>query len=338
MARSHAKILATVWTEPDWLALSQGGQRLYMLLLSQPKLTLIGLLDYLPSRWARLAADTSLATVEAHIDELEASRYVVVDRDTDELLVRTLVKNDVANSRLLDNTNLLRGMWNAWNTIQSPHLRAVAVDNIPASVWDSPKARPPAQALDLRRRLAENPRSQQLERHVPTTHPDDPSQRDVPTSLLPSPFSLPGSESSLAAEALLTTPDPGPAAAVDDSDSVIDQAIDLLVAHELARNPTRNGNPARHAQAVRRGKTRELGTAARQHVLADPALTASQLAALLEPWAAPNDHQPEPAGPPPLRDVHDILDTTPPPDPDRNRAAIARIRQQHPLPTRGDTP
>lgn len=279
MARSHAKIHCSIWDPgSDFIALTGGAQRIYQLLLSQKKLTLVGLLTYTPSRWARLAADTTLASVEGDIDELEASRFVVVDRDTDELLIRTLVKNDVANGRLLDNVNLLRGMWNAWTAIESRLLRLVAVENIPASVWDSPKAQPPAEALDLRDQPSQSTRSTQLERPVPMSHSDEPLEQVVPTSLRPSPFLVEGFPA--AAEALETESDHEAAAAVDNS--TFEQALSLLTERELLRNPS-HSNPRRHREATLRGKRRDHVARAHELLRLDPHATPEQLADALEP-------------------------------------------------------
>jgi hypothetical protein len=268
VARAHGRILSTVWSDPDWVALSQGAQHLYMLLLSQSKLTLVGLLDYLPSRWARLAVDTSLTTVEANVAELEASRFVVVDRNTDELLIRTLVRHDItslANGRA--NQKLVLGLWRAWQGIESRHLRCLAAHEIPDSLWDNTKCPPPPEALQMRR-------SAQIE---PPTDP-----RIEPLSSLHSPLST---------DAVADSQQPGnsrapgqPAAAVDKSPAdVFDQALDLLVAAELARNPTRGPSPRRHEEGVRRGKRRDHLAAARQHLAAHPDATPADLAALLEP-------------------------------------------------------
>lgn len=292
MARSHAKIMAAIWDDEDFVTLNSGPQRLYKLLLTQRKLTLVGLLTYTPSRWARLAADTTLASVEGDIDELEASAFVIVDRDTDELLIRTFVKNDAANGRLLDNVNLLRGVWNAWTAIESRQLRLVAVENVPASVWDSPKATPPTQALELRAHLLQTPSSDPLERPVITTRSDQPLERAVGTSLRPSPFALPGEEFSKQAEALVESPRPDSAAAVDKS--ILDQALDLLTQRELERNPSHT-NPERHRDATLRGKRRELASTAHRLLHLNPGLTARGLADLLEPPPANgNGRHPEP--------------------------------------------
>lgn len=132
MARSHGKVLAKAWQDEDWTALAPKHQWLYMLLLSQPKLTLIGCLDYMPHRWARLAAGVTVEYIEAIVADLEACDKVVVDRATDELLIRTFVRHDGIEK---GNVNLRKGMWGAWRAMQSATLRKVAVDNLPDSLW-----------------------------------------------------------------------------------------------------------------------------------------------------------------------------------------------------------
>ena len=133
MARSHGKVLAKVWQDDDWTSLPPRSQWLYMLLLSQPKLSLIGCLDYMPGRWTRLAEGVSVDYVECIVEHLEDTDYVIVDRDTDELLIRTFVRHDGIEN---GNVNLRKGMWGAWKAMQSAVLRKVAVDNMPASLLD----------------------------------------------------------------------------------------------------------------------------------------------------------------------------------------------------------
>lgn len=132
MARSHGKVLAKVWQDPDWTSLPPRAQWLYMLLLSQPKLSLIGCLDYMPGRWARLAGGITADYIEDIIADLEDADYVVVDRDTDELLIRTFVRHDGIEN---GNVNLRKGMWGAWKAVQSTTLRKVSVDNMPDGLW-----------------------------------------------------------------------------------------------------------------------------------------------------------------------------------------------------------
>lgn len=95
MARAYGAIKSTVW-EPgsDFRDLSPIAQWAYLMLLSQPQINNLGLLAYTPGKWARLAAHLDVGEVVTAVDELAAARYVLVDFDAGELLVRTFVRHD----------------------------------------------------------------------------------------------------------------------------------------------------------------------------------------------------------------------------------------------------
>jgi len=146
MARTQAKILTTIWSDPDWLALTGNAQRVYLLLLSQPKLTIAGCLDVMPQRWANLAADDTPETIDRALYELAQARYIVVDGD--ELVIRTFVAHDLGSGTV--NGNLVKGMWSAWASIMSPTLRKVVVDEMPDKVYGRDGVDVPDQAKQLR--------------------------------------------------------------------------------------------------------------------------------------------------------------------------------------------
>lgn len=146
MARTRATLWSHVWRDEDWTALTKAAQRLYLVLLSQPKLSTAGCLDLMPRRWTGLAADETPEALAADLDELARHRFVVIDGD--ELVIRTFVANDLCTGTT--NKNLLNGMWSAWEAIGSRKLRKVVVDNAPATAWDREGVKPPAEALELR--------------------------------------------------------------------------------------------------------------------------------------------------------------------------------------------
>lgn len=146
MARTQATTYTSIWSDPEFTGLTSEAQRVYWLLLSQPKLTLAGSLDWHPKRWARLAADTTETDVLDALDELAEARFVAVDED--ELVLRTFVANDLGRGTV--NRNLVKGMWSAWGALVSPSLRKVVVDNTPDSVWQADGAPAPGPALELR--------------------------------------------------------------------------------------------------------------------------------------------------------------------------------------------
>jgi hypothetical protein len=94
MARGHGRILTSIWEDADFIALDQQAQRLYLFLISQPNLNHAGLLDLTLRRWARKAAGLSVADLDKLLTALEHARFVVVDDDTEELLIRSFVRND----------------------------------------------------------------------------------------------------------------------------------------------------------------------------------------------------------------------------------------------------
>jgi hypothetical protein len=146
MARSHGKILASAWSDPDWTSLAPKHQWMYWTLLGQPKLTLVGVMDYMPTRWARGCAGTSVERIVGLIADLERRDYVVVDHDTGELLIRTFVRHDGIEQA---NVNLKKGMWSAWSAVASLTLRKVAVDNMPDGLW-ADDLKVPAEAVRMR--------------------------------------------------------------------------------------------------------------------------------------------------------------------------------------------
>lgn len=94
MARNHARLLTSIWNDDDFLALPSAAQRVYMLLLSQQNLSHAGLLPLTVKRWANKAPDTTVEAFEDALAVLERARFVVVDRDTEELLIRSLMRGD----------------------------------------------------------------------------------------------------------------------------------------------------------------------------------------------------------------------------------------------------
>lgn len=123
MARKYAQIHVAIWTDYDFKALPAIEQHMYFVLLSQARMNLCGVLDYLPSRLAMCVDEWTTDDVERLIKGLEEHRYVVVDRDSHELLLRSFVRND----SLLMNKNVTKGMAAEYGEIMSDKLRA-AID------------------------------------------------------------------------------------------------------------------------------------------------------------------------------------------------------------------
>jgi hypothetical protein len=91
MARTYATIDAGIWLDPEFCALSAGAQRTYFMLITQTDITACGSLALTLRRWSKTCAEQDL---KAWLEELAGHRFVLIDEDTEELLVRTFAKWD----------------------------------------------------------------------------------------------------------------------------------------------------------------------------------------------------------------------------------------------------
>lgn len=94
MARGHGRILSTIWEDNDFIALDRAQQGTYLFLISQPNLNHAGLLPLTLRRWSRKAHGLTTAGLEKTLAELDAARFIVLDDDTEELLIRSFIRND----------------------------------------------------------------------------------------------------------------------------------------------------------------------------------------------------------------------------------------------------
>lgn len=94
MARSHARIYTSIWSDADFTALPPDAQRMFLFLVSQPDLEHSGIIALRERRWSRSSAALSPEDVRKALGELAAARFVVYDEDTEELLVRSLMRWD----------------------------------------------------------------------------------------------------------------------------------------------------------------------------------------------------------------------------------------------------
>jgi hypothetical protein len=94
MARSHGRISAAIWRDQDFIALEAEPQRLYLFVLSQPDLTHAGLIPLRTRLWSTRFNGGTPGRVRTALEALEEQRFILVDEDTEELLVRTFVRND----------------------------------------------------------------------------------------------------------------------------------------------------------------------------------------------------------------------------------------------------
>lgn len=134
MARDHARIKVNIWGDEDFKDLRAPQQHAYFVLTTQAKLSYCGVLDYIPSRLAKLAKGLTEAAVEAMVEGLEKAEYVVVDRDTQELLIRTFVRHD----GLLESPNITKAMAKDYLEVISPRIRAAVLAELQRAYREDP--------------------------------------------------------------------------------------------------------------------------------------------------------------------------------------------------------
>lgn len=124
MARTHARLFCSIWNDPVFTALSVESQRLYLLALSQPNISLCGVVPWTPKRWARFSPESKADDLEHAVVELENAGLVLLDQETEELWVKSFVRYD----GILGNSKLEKGMRDALSTVLSPQITAGHVE------------------------------------------------------------------------------------------------------------------------------------------------------------------------------------------------------------------
>lgn len=92
--RTHAAIRHSIWDDQDFIALSPGAQLVYLFLLSQADLAWSGVLPLTVTRWADMLPRLGEERIKAALAELAEARFIVLDERTQELAIRTFVRND----------------------------------------------------------------------------------------------------------------------------------------------------------------------------------------------------------------------------------------------------
>lgn len=138
MARSEARLVVSIWEDPDFLALSPTAQRMFMFLISQPDLAHDGVIPLRERRWSKKAAGLSVGQIQDDLLDLAAAHFIIVDEDTEELLIRSFIRRD----KVYRQPNVLRAAGDHLATVSSPIIRsAVATElrRIQADAEDIPE-------------------------------------------------------------------------------------------------------------------------------------------------------------------------------------------------------
>lgn len=186
MARGHGRILASIWEDSDFIDLDPAPQRMYLFLISQPNLNHAGLLPLTLKRWSRKAKGLTVDEVERVLAELAARRFVVIDEETEELLIRTFVRND----GVWKQPKVMAAMVSGAQEISSPALRRALLAEMDALPLDELSNVPGPRGASVR---------QQVDDHLAALRQAIRVPEPAPTATVPHP-------SAKASESLSDTP------------------------------------------------------------------------------------------------------------------------------------
>lgn len=121
--RDFAQIKLSIWNDDSFLDLSSDAQLLYFVLISHPTMNRAGVGTWHAGRLSGLCASWSRSVVESAARELIDGRFIVIDEDTDEFLVRTFVRHD----GLMKQRNLATTMAREFAAVGSRSIKGVVV-------------------------------------------------------------------------------------------------------------------------------------------------------------------------------------------------------------------
>ena len=137
MARDHARIWISVWSDPDFTGLAAAEQALYWMLISSPDLSWCGVVDLVPERFVDLSADLTRRKFVTALGVLRTKAFVIVDEHTAEILVRSYVRRN----EVLRQPNVAKAMVRAMRKLHSAALRLALVGELARIRRDDPAAK-----------------------------------------------------------------------------------------------------------------------------------------------------------------------------------------------------
>lgn len=127
MPRNFAQVKVSIWDDLDFVALDADAQRLYFVLMTRAELSLAGTLPWHAGRIAQLAKDTTPAQITRAAGKLERARFIAIDKDTDECLLRAQVRYDEV---LYRGIKLAAGVLSAWRSVYSHKLKEIIASEV----------------------------------------------------------------------------------------------------------------------------------------------------------------------------------------------------------------
>lgn len=134
MAGDYARIKRAIWIDEDFLDRSPVAQWLYFHLLTSD-LSLAGVSDWRPKKIVPKSTGLTVDVVTSAAEEMQDALYLIIDDDTEEVLIRSFVRHD----GLLKQPNMGVAVAKAYGSIASRELRAVMVYELQRLHHEEPK-------------------------------------------------------------------------------------------------------------------------------------------------------------------------------------------------------
>lgn len=126
MPREYAKVKAGIWQDDDFRALPFHAQHLYFVILTDPELSYAGVTDWRPKRLLPRASGWTINTLEAAAATLVDQRLLIIDEDTEEVLVKSFLRHD----GVMMHNKLCVSAMNSYAAVASNLLRGVIVHEL----------------------------------------------------------------------------------------------------------------------------------------------------------------------------------------------------------------
>jgi hypothetical protein len=129
--RAFARVTTDFHDEPSIRNLTPDQQWAYDVVYKRPDLSRCGVVAYTPRRWAKFAKGMTETKLRRLYDQLANTRHIVLDDDTEELLIRTYVRHD----GLLTQPNVVAAMVSDYRLISSSVIKTAFLIEM-RRIWD----------------------------------------------------------------------------------------------------------------------------------------------------------------------------------------------------------
>jgi hypothetical protein len=145
MPREYGQIRHDIWSDDQWRSLTVPAQHLYMVLVSDPKLTYCGVTGWHAGKLAQRSAENTGKDVFLAAAELSQEFFIVIDEETEEVFIRSYLRHE----SIVSNPRLAVTMAKDFGTIASNKIRAAVVhelnrlrkENPDWSGWEKPQVK-----------------------------------------------------------------------------------------------------------------------------------------------------------------------------------------------------